>query len=268
MKNINKHSWYSIIIILLIIWFLLILTVGVFSLVLKELKWNNAMWDYIKAYAWAESGGELALLKIKKEWYAYYDKINHDINDRSLVLSRNPLDGGYFNRNKDVLLSYDIWSKVWEYNWELEPLSYDIIPLFYLDDTWEHKVLDIDFSVVFWNDSDLNWNIISKNSWISGTWVTTNWFKKTLTNNGFSYDREEIDSFLVNNESNYLVLLNTGNFQAINYNIKSVNDSEFFTSPKTTIFSSAEVWNYKQNLKIDLNNTEFLNMLKYSIYSN
>jgi len=52
MKNINKSSGYSVIMALLIIWFLLVLSIGIFNLVLNEMKDNRAMWDYIKVYAW------------------------------------------------------------------------------------------------------------------------------------------------------------------------------------------------------------------------
>jgi hypothetical protein len=45
---------------------LLVLTTGIFNIILKELKDNRAIGDYIKAYAGAEAGRELALLKIKE----------------------------------------------------------------------------------------------------------------------------------------------------------------------------------------------------------
>jgi len=268
MKILKNNSWYSVIIILLIIWLLLFLSVWVFSLILNDLKDNRAMWDYIKAYAWAESASELALLQIKKNWYAYYDRIDHNLNNRSIVLADNPLDVNQFKANNDVFISYDIWSKVDEYEWTLEPLWYDIIPLFYVDDTWEKKVTKIDFSVILWDESDLAWNVIWKENWISWAWIDMNWVKKTLTPDGFKYVKENISEFIANSDTNYLVLLNSWNNWNIKYKISSHNLSESFSKPKTSIISSAQVWNYKQNLNVDLNNTEYLNMLKYSIYSN
>ena len=268
MKNINQSSAYSVILALLIIWFLLVLSTGIFNLILVELKDNKAMWDYIKSYAGAESAQELALLKIKKYWYAYYDKIDHDVNNRSIVLANNPLDNTKFNKNNDIFLSYDIWSKVENYDWTLKPLSYNIIPLFYLDDDWEHKVKKVDLSIVFWTESDLAWNAIWNNNWLSWVWSNTLWVKKILTSGWFKYDKEELDNFLSTSDTNYLVLLNSNNEWIIKYKLTALNSWEYFTKPKTTIISSAQIWNYMQNLSTDLDNTEFLNMLKYSIYSN
>ena len=267
MKNINKSSGYSVIIALLIIGFLLVISTGIFNLVLNEMKDNRAMWDYIKAYAWAESAQELALLKIKKHGYAFYDKIDHDINNRSIILANDYLETWNFKPSNDVFISYDIWSKVNNYDWILKPLEYDIIPLFYVESIVEKKVLDIDFSIISWINSDLSWNIIWKDNWISWKWINLVGVKKTLTPNGFTYSQESVNDFLSNSNTNYLVLLNTWNSQNINYKLKSVNSWDFFTKPETNIISSAEVWSYKQNLSTELDNTEYLNILKYSIYS-
>ena len=268
MKNLNKNSWYSVIVALLIIWFLLVLSVGIFTLILNELKDNKAMGDYVKAYAWAESARELALLQIKEHWYAYYDKIDHNINNRSIVLADNYLSTSNFMPKKDVLISYDIWSMTDEYDWTLDSLEYDIIPLFYINNLWEQKVLNIDLSILFWTVSDLSWNIIWKENGISWKWINTIWSMKTLTPNWFVYSEEEINNFISSSDSNYLVLLNSGNNWNIKYKLKAMNSWEYFSKPKTTIISSAEVWDYKQNISTNLNNTEFLNILKYSIYSN
>ena len=268
MKNINKSSGYSIIIALLIIGFLLVISTGIFKLILNEMKDNRAMWDYMKAYAWAESAQELALLQIKQRGYAYYDKIDHDINNRSIVLANDNMNIWNFLSTKDVFISYDIWSKTRTYDWTLGPLEYDIIPLFYIENIVEKKVTNIDLSIILWNNSDLSWNIIWKNNWISWKGTNTIWIKKTLTVNGFVYWEKSINDFISSSNTNYLVLLNTGNSQNIEYRLNAINSSEFFSKPKTSIISSAEVWNYKQNLSTDLNNTEYLNILKYSIYSN
>lgn len=270
MKILNKNnkSWYSVIISLLIIWFLLILTTWVFNLVLNELKDNKAIWDYIKAYAWAESAWELALLKIKQNWYWYYDEINDSVNNRSVVLSEFPLNSSLYTKNRDVLISYDIWSKAASYDWILEELEYDIIPLFYIDDSWENKVSNIDLSIISWTESDLSWNVIWESAWISWIWTNLVWVKKTLSWDWFNYSRQNLTSFLSDSEKNYLVLQNSWNSWNIEYRIRSINSWESFSKPETYIETSAKVWNYKQNLNIKLDNTEFLNMLKYSIYSN
>lgn len=267
MKILKSNSWYSVIIILLIIGLLLFLWVWIFNLILNDLKDNRAMWDSIKAYAWAESASELALLQIKKNGYAYYDRVDHNLNNRSIILANNPLDVNKFYASSDVYISYDIWSKVDSYEWTLEPLWYDIIPLFYIDDTWEKKVTNVEFSITLWEEANLAWNIIWKEDWISWIWVDMNWVKKTLTPDWFSFVKENANEFILDSDTNYLVLLNSWDNWTIKYKIKSNNATEFFSKPKTSIVSSAQVWNYKQNLNVDLNNTEYLNMLKYSIYS-
>lgn len=268
MKNIKKSSGYSVVVVLLIIWFLLVLTTGIFNLILNEMKSNRAMGNYIKAYAWAESAQELALLQIKKYWYAYYDKIEHNINNRSIVLWSDSLNISTFNPNKDTFISYDIWSKVSEYSWTLKSLEYDIIPLFIINNNWEQKVGNIDLSIIFWNNSNLAWNIIWKNNWISWIWNSVLWLKKSITTNWSKFTKQNMNSFINSSDTNYLVLFNSWNSWVIKYKLKSINSWEYFTKPKTSIISSAEIWKYKQNLSTDLDNTEFLNMLKYSIYSN
>ena len=268
MKKNKNNWWYSIILILLIIWFLLFLWVWIFSMILNDLKDNRAMWDNYKAYAWAESASELALLQIKKNWYAYYDKVDHNVNNRSIILSENPLNIWAYNWNKDVMISYNIWSKVNDYSWTLEPLEYDIVPLFYINDSWEQKISNLIFSIDSWIDSNLAWNIIWNSGWLAWTWSNTGGFKKNMDVDGFKLSNETINNFISSSDSNYFVLFNSWDSWDIKYNIKSTDPAKFFSKPKTSIVSSAQVWNYKQNLNVDLNNTEFLNILKYSIFSN
>ena len=275
MKNINTSSGYSIIMALLIIWFLLVLSIGIFNLVLNEMKDNRAMWDYIKVYAWAESAQELALLKIKKEWYGYYESIDRN-NERSIVLAEDPINRSALKAAKDVVISYDIWSKTNSYTWSIGSIWYNIIPLFYKDDVWDNKIVSMDLTIISW---DVAWNIIGKTKWISWTWAiiwnVTTWHMKTLnvvdpSDRYFELDStKRINDFLddLDSVSNYLVLFNIWTSR-LSYKLKANNSWEFFTKPETTIISSAEVWNYRQNLSTELKNTDFLDMLKYSIYSN
>jgi len=245
-----------------------VLVAGVYNLVLNELNSNKSIWNYIKAYAWAQWSKELALLDIKENGYAYYKKINHDINDESIIFSDNPLDTTEFNNNRDILISYDIWSKVNNYTWELQALWYDIIPLFYTDDNWEYKVKDIDLTILSWSESDLTWNIIWKDTWISWNNLNSDWIQKTHSLNWFEYKQKNMRDFLNNSDLNYLVLFNSSKTNYLKYNIKSINSSEYFSKPKTTIISTAQIWKYKQTISTKLDNTRFLDMLKYSIYSN
>lgn len=269
MKNLNKTSWYSIIISLLIIGLLLVLSTWILNMIMTEMKDNKGLWDNIKAYAWAESAQELALLQIKEKWYAYYDKIDHTINNKSVFLSSTPLDYLKFNRSKDVFLSYDIWSKVTEYKWTLKPLWYDIIPLFYINDIWEHKLHSLEFTKIFWSEQNLVWNIIWKDTGLSWSWFNLRWIQKTLNgSNELVYSEETINNFINHSDTNYLVLFNTWKSNVIIYNLKKIIDWEYFSKPKSNIISSWEIGKYKQNLETIIDNTAFLNILKYSIYSN
>ncbi len=264
---LNK-KWYSVIISLLLVGFILVLSTGIFRLILNEMKSNRAMWDYMKAYAWAESAQELALLDIKKYWYWYVWDVDNSINPKSVILSENNLDYSKYNRVNDVLISYSNDWKVNSYEWLLSPLWYDIIPLFYIDKTGEHKVNDITLNVTAWNVSDLSWNIVWKLNWISWKWLWLTWVKKTLTWNWFTYEEQDIWNFLTSSSTNYLVLFNSGKSNDLSYWLNSSNPLEYFTKPSLNIVSTWELSNYKQNLNTNVNNTEFLNILKYSIYSN
>jgi len=222
----------------------------------------------MKAYAWAESAQELALLDIKEKWYWYIWSVDNSVNSKSVILSENNLDYSKYNRVNDVLISYSNDWKVNSYEWELKPLWYDIIPLFYIDDVWEHKVNDINLNIISWNVSDLSWNIVWKLNWISWKWLWSTWVKKTLTSNWFTYEEQQIWNFLSTSSTNYLVLFNSWKSNDLLYSLDSSNPVEFFTKPSLNIVSTGELSNYKQNLNTNINNTEFLNILKYSIYSN
>ena len=276
MKN-NKNAFSSVI-ALLMVGFLLVLTTWVYNLVLKELVDNRAMWNYIKASNWARSAWELALLDIKENWYAIDSNIENTINNKSILLSKKPLNISNFNWNQDVKISYNIWTKVSSYGWNILPLWYDIIPLFYIESSTniEKKALKLRLEMLL-NTSDLVWNIVSKDSWIS--WVgefdfDTSWKRRNvdLSVSDFwklSFETSTIIDFLneVSNSQNYLILFNSSKTQNIDYTLTSLNSGEFFTKPKTQIITSWEIWWYKQNLRIDFDNNDYLNGLKYSIFS-
>ena len=266
MNNSNK-SWYSVIIALFMVWFLLVLTTGILNLVLRELKDNRWRESYLKAYYWAEAWQELALLKIKENWYGYYDKINHSKNNKSIILSKNPSSLSNFNWNEDVFISYDLNTKTSSYSWVLSPLWYDIIPLFYL--TWSSssiiskKVTDLELVLSSGNPNDLSWNIVSDTSWISWNWTFDKNTKWKWRSASFSFIEEEIGNFLSldSNIDNYIILFNSNS--SSNSDIKySISSSKEFTKPKSTILSSAQIGSYKQNLETELDNTEYLNILR------
>lgn len=251
----NKKA-YSVVVAILMVWFLLVMVIWVYNMIIKELNDNRWMWNYYKTYYWAEAWQELALLKIKEKWYGYYDKIDLDVNDRSILLADNSTDKFLYNWWNDVIISYDLNSKTNSYSWKLNNLEYDIIPLFYL--TWssieENKVNNIKLIISSWEQSDLVWNILSQSGWISWTWAIDS--------------SSIVDTFLLNNSNNYLIITNwwiTGS--DIQYTLSSQNTEEYFTKPRIEILSSAKIKDYKQNLTTKLDNTEYLWFLKYSIYS-
>lgn len=271
--NIHNNKAYSVIIALFMVWFLLVVTSWVFNLVLREMKDNKWMWNYLKAYAWAEWAQELALLQIKKNWYWYYDKIDHDKNDRSIVLSKNPLDITKFNNQKDIFISYEIQSKTSSFSWFIKPLWYSISPLYYVDNSWFFSPTKISLDILSWNSSDLVWNIIWWKSWISwtGAFIQNSlWSERSLVWTSLSYSQTEIEAFLskTENSESYLVLFNSNNSSSIDYKLNWISSSDLFTKPWSVIISSSEVGWYKQNLKTTLDNTEYLNILRYSIFSN
>ena len=259
----NNKQWYSVIIAMLLIGFLLVLTVTVLNLVLKEMRDNRAMWDSMKAFAWAETGKELALLKIKDQWYGVDYKIQSWNNSKSILA-----DVSDFKSNRDVEVTYDINLKpvendLWKYQYsqDLAPGEYSIIPLFYeYDSNWIQNTENISLN----SDNEIVWNLLSGNNgiaWVgnnlSGKWkVVDNSWKSTVK----TLLQQE---FLINNDNVYLILNNTSSEE------KSfvLTSSDEFSKPITNIISSGQVGNYRHNIETKYDNTEFLNMLKYAIFS-
>lgn len=265
----NKKAFSSVLIII-IVWILIMLVSWVFNLILRELKDNRWLWSYLKSYAAAEWAQELMLLKIKENWYWYDDKIDNTVNDRSILLSSNPTDISKFNWWNDPFISYYIDSKTNDYSWSINSNWYDILPLFYKDDSWIYKVNDVTLNINTWNQADLVWNIVWEDSWVSWTWSFDRNYNvkiKTFTWWAFIIEPKNLWDFLLDSSNNYLVLFNSSSSD-ITYDLKSVNTLEYFSKPRAQIFSSAQVWWYMQNLRTDLDNTEYLWMLKYSVFSN
>lgn len=274
----NNNSWYSIIISVLLIGFLLMLTTWVFNLVLKEHNDNRGLWDSIKAFAWAESAQELALLKIKEKGYWIDHKIEHDVSTGSIVLSENPWDITTFNRNKEAFISYNLnvlAEKVWsEYVFSdiLTENQYSIIPLFY-ENEGINFVRSYDLSINSWFASDLVWNLVSWSGWIwnngadsmnQGNWKNISVNPSTWIPEAKHVSNQDRWTFLSTRNNAYLILFNGWNSD-INFTLKSLQK---FSKPKTTILSSAQIWKYRHNLETKYDNTQFLNMLKYAVFSN
>ncbi|QFR38767.1 hypothetical protein A9Q91_00850 [Candidatus Gracilibacteria bacterium 28_42_T64] len=246
-NNTGNRKGFSVIISLLIIGFLLVLTTGIYNLILRELYDNRDMGNAIKAYAGAEAAQELALLKIKEKGYGYSYNI-----DNSFILGDR------------IALSYDLATKVNNYEGLISGLSYDIVPLFYIDESGEQKVSSINLDVTYGIPDDLVWNLVSDSGGISGIGNDSLGFKKTLgSEEQLGLEYQGINSFLNENETVYMILFNSSNGE-IKYTLES---DDYFSKPRTRVISSATVGGVKQNLGTTFDNTEYLNILKYSIYS-
>jgi hypothetical protein len=154
------------------------------------------------------------------------------------------------------------------YDGNLKPAWFDIIPLFYIDKSWaEHKIDNMILNVTSANSSKLTWNILWKDFWISGISdfdSSTKWKWRFLVWANYVFQEKEIWTFLTSSVSNYLILMNI-DASDITYKLTSTKD---FTLPRTDILATWRVWIYKQNLNIDLDNTEYLWRSRYSIYWN
>lgn len=265
MLILENKRWYSIIIAIIIVWFLFAITWAVFKTVLVELNDNRWMYNYLKAFYGVEWAEELALLDIKENWYGYYRKIDMDKKD----LISNILNSWTWNINP--LIAYDIWSKVSFYSWDLLPLSYDVIPLFYKDEDGKYNTLHLENTVFNWDSGYLSWNIISSSWWLSSFWIfndSTIWIYKTLdASNNFVVEDKTIWDFLQENKDNYnyLVIFNSSDSDTLDYTLSSKD--WFFTKPRTDIIVSSKMWDYKQNISINYDNTDYLGIFKYSIYN-
>jgi len=265
-----NNTWYSVVVSILLVGFLLVLTSWVFNLVLSELNDNRWRENYLRASAWAEGALELALLSIKDQGYGYYSSIENTVNDTSVILSNTPLDASAFKSN-DVQISYDMDSKVNSYSGAIDPLGFDIIPLFFLvDGGGEEPVEDITLTS---SSPQVSWNIVSDNGWIAWQWSfssSSNTKVKVDTLLGINVTDIEVGDFLsdVNRSNNYLILFNPNNTNSLSYTLSSGNPAEYFTKPRSQIISSARIGKYKQNFRTIVDNTEYLNLLKYSVFSN
>lgn len=262
----KNKSWYSVILSVLMVWFMIVLTSWIFLLVLWENKDTKAMEYYLKSFAWAEWAVEIALLKAKKYNYSFSEKLNiWDNLSKALFRWWSNL----YNFNKDVFISYDLDATSNEViDKKLKSQDFDIIPLFYYDSNWNYIWIKDIITEKLTNQ--IVWNIVWEDNWISWIWNinnTSKWNYKTISGPNISFSEEKVWDFLNNSKKNYLILHNTSNDDLI-YNIKTINPSELLTKDISYIIWTWEVWWYKQNLKVSIDNSQYLNLLKYSIFSN
>lgn len=263
----QNNFWYSVIFAILMVWFMIILTSWVFFLVLWENKDSKAMEYYLKSYMWAEGALELGLLKFKNYNYSFSENTVHDINNFSVLLSSDPMNKNNFKKQKDTFISYEIDSLTTNIvSKTLSSWKFEIIPLFSFDNNKnEIKVQDIKLSLVWW---DLVWNILWEYWWISWTWSFTKdtlWNYRTISSVGeVFFSTKSVWDFLSSSNKNYLILHNVW-VNDINFDLIS-NDNPFIKNIANIIASWETFW-YKQNLKISVNLWEYLNLLKYSVFS-
>lgn len=256
-NNMNKYDvtwteWYSIIAAVLMVGFLLILTTSTLNLVLQEMQDGRGRQWYLSAYAGAEWALELALLDMKNNWYGYD---NDTFQDMEIL----------WVGTKYPKISYEFYSRVESYSGKLSPLTIDIIPLFSIDSMWIKGIDDINFINP---DENIIWNLITP-SWgtsgIGGFNMLTQVSEKSLDkeNNFIFNDFEKIKDILT--WEDYLILQNLDESAISEYTL--LWKGWWFTLPRAEVFSSAQVGKYQQNLRTVIDNTEFLWILRYSIYS-
>lgn len=250
--NTTSREGYSIISAVLLVGFLLILTTSTLNLVLQELQDGRGLQWYISAYAGAEWALELALLDMKNKGYGYDD----DTFQNKQTLWSGP---------KYPEISYEFNSKVESYSWSVRPLGIDIIPLFSIDTIWRNAIDNIEFENP---DGKLVWNLVTQSGWTSGIWsfdMLTRVWEKTLNSwSDFVLNSSQRIQDILSWED-YLIVQNLDGSASSTYTLKG--DGWWFTLPRAEVISSAQVWKYQQNLKTVVDNTEFLWVLRYSVYS-
>ena len=262
MKKYNNNSWYSIILALLMVGFMLIITIWIFRLVLIESKDTRWMENYLKAFAWAEWSVELALLKSKESNYSINDEINFG-DEKSKILATDRSD---FFPITDVEITYELDSLSNEIQDTLKSWWFHIIPLSWYDDSWFNEVSNV---FITWLNNEVVWNILWADWGISWVWDFTNttpWNYRIISWLEVEFQTEQIWTFLSSSNNNYLILHNTSSWD-VNYIIQAW-PLEYLTKTKAEIIWSGKIWDYKQNLRVEINSWEYLNLLKYSLFSN
>lgn len=262
----KDKKWFSVILAILMTWFMIIVTSWVFLLVLWENKDTKSMEYYYKSLEWANWSLELALLKAKKYNYSFDETLDNSSNFSKILYWNSNVP----NYKENVKISYNISSisnEIIDKN--LSSWDFDIIPLFFYDNNWIYKkVRNLNLSWT-WLNSNFVWNIVWNNNWISWVWTfsnSTNWNFKTINWNNVSFQNKSVSDFLSSSEYNYLILQNLSLSQ-LPYNLKSLNSWEYLTKDKTKIIATWEAGWFKQNLVVTINTSKYLNLLKYSVFS-
>ena len=278
-------QWFTLLLILGVVWFLLILLTWIYKVVLFELHDTRDMSHFMKSRTASESWWEIAMLKLKENGFWYHADGIYDTNNiswESIILAEFPLDTSQFNPNRDVFLGYEIDSKSQNYSWKIQPWDFQIIPLFYTGDIGSvGNTKEPKFEIITWTADDLVWNIIWTVWGVSWIWAfdgTTSVNLKELSDDTFStWDWWSNKWFTLTNttvtdflnewqllDKNYLTIYNVGD-SLIAYNVTTW-DGESFTKPITTVYSSAKIGDIKQNIELEIDNSKYFDVLKYAIY--
>ncbi len=254
----KNNTWFSVILALLMVWFMVVLTSWVFLLILWENKDTKQLEYFFKAEAWAMWSLELAMLKSKNNSYSYSEE-----RIKSELLCNNSC------WNKDTKISYKIVSTwTWIDRKAIKPYDFAIIPLFSYNDN--NILIDAKNFKLTVSDN-IVWNIVSFSWWISWLWSfysnwTTQkdrWNYKRIISWDVDYEKIFVKDYLSSATHNYLILNNTSNLEE-NYSIES-NDN--ITLDKTYIIASWENMWTKQNIQTTIDTSSYLNLLKYSLYA-
>lgn len=253
----QSNQWYSIILAVLMVWFMLVLTHWVLTLVIGESRDTKAIENYLKAYAWAEWALELGMMEAKLENYG----VDTENTDFSQTLHNNEWN------NKDVSIEYEIQGLVNSLeNREIEAWEFAIIPMFW-------KGTEVKRPRLTWVNNEVVWNILSESSGLAGTGSfdkDRQWVEKkiliTSTESRVDLSNKKVSDFLNENNENYLILHNTWD-TPVSFTLKSDISTEFFTNTTVKIIGTGEVWGWKQNIFVDIDTQNYLNLLKYSVFS-
>lgn len=261
MKNIKISKYFWVIYGLFLLAIFLVAWLG-FRLVMWNSYRNDDSNNLIKVSIASETMVELALLDIKNKWYWYSQNVGGWINNKSVKLASDYFNSWNYYDEKDVLVSYNIDSRIRSYSWELSSQRQEIFPLFYIDNNWEHKVENLSLEALSSSGSVL-WSIISDSSSISGRWAfskNTVWISKSVSEGEYTWKEESIDKFLLDSSSSYLVLYNTDLSESFDYELFG---SGSFTKPNIKISSLVQIWDVKQVFETDLGNINYLSPLNY-----
>ena len=287
MKKYNK--WFSVILAMLIVAFLIVISSWVLSIVVEELKNTRMVFNSIATYeAWAWAN-EYALLKIKNHSEWFEDKVTSQDNKDYSIL--DPFV--WWPKNKSIYMSYEIENYSTDYTWSIDRWAFDVIPLFFdswaimqinskKPNKWNSNIIKTwDFTLsstwnyvwnIIWNDT--NWTTF----WISWSgssilnWNST-WFMKKVEDDTNMWtwvvkivysSWHKISDFLDDYDDTFLVLYNPSSSTDLSYNITS---STWFSLPKIKVIWTWKIWSYVTNLEIKEDKNKYYEALMYSLFN-